>query len=172
MSLKKIMFISGMPGLYQLIAQSRNGFIAESLADKKRLHISNNQQVSMLSDISIFTTSEDIKLADVFRTMTTLEEKQTQVDLNADGSVILAAFEKIVPDFDKDRVYASDIKKVFKWYNLLKDKIDLATKEESAENAATENTAPVEAEKTEPVEATEAKPKAKRKTKKAENEKE
>ena len=99
------MFISGMPGLYQLVAQSRNGFIAESLADKKRSHVSNNQQVSMLSDISIFTTADDVKLAEVFRKMTALDEKLTKIDLNADGSVILSSFEKIQPEFDKDRVY-------------------------------------------------------------------
>ncbi|MCC7514396.1 MAG: DUF5606 domain-containing protein [Bacteroidia bacterium] len=171
MSLKKIMFISGMPGLYQLVAQSRNGFIAESLADKKRSHVSNNQQVSMLSDISIFTTADDVKLAEVFRKMTALDEKLTKIDLNADGSVILSSFEKILPEFDKDRVYTSDIKKVFKWYNLLKDKIDLAATEETTEDAATENTSPIDAEKTEAVEETETKPKAKRKTKKAENDK-
>ncbi|HCI57378.1 MAG TPA: hypothetical protein DFH96_01245, partial [Bacteroidetes bacterium] len=87
------------------------------------------------------------------------------------GSVILSSFEKILPEFDKDRVYTSDIKKVFKWYNLLKDKIDLAATEETTEDAATENTSPIEAEKTEAVEETETKPKAKRKTKKAENDK-
>ena len=129
------MFISGMPGLHKLVAQSRNGFIAESLTDKKRFHVSNNQQVSMLSDISIFTTAEDVKLIEVFKKMKDIGDEATNIDLNADGAVISKAFEKILPDYDKDRVYISDIKKVFKWFNLLKNDVDFLKEEEEQTNA-------------------------------------
>lgn len=129
------MFISGMPGLHKLVAQSRNGFIAESLTDKKRFHVSNNQQVSMLSDISIFTTAEDVKLVEVFKKMKEKGDEATNIDLNADGAVISKAFEQILPDYDKDRVYISDIKKVFKWFNLLKNDADFLKEEEEQSNA-------------------------------------
>ncbi len=129
------MFISGMPGLHKLVAQSRNGFIAESLTDKKRFHVSNNQQVSMLSDISIFTTAEDVKLVEVFKKMKEKGDEATNIDLNADGALISKAFEQILPDYDKDRVYISDIKKVFKWFNLLKNDVDFLKEEEEQTNA-------------------------------------
>lgn len=121
MSLKKIVSISGMPGLYRAIAQTKTGFVVEALADKKRFSTGGSQQVSSLTDISIFTTGEDKKLVDVFKAMKELPEADTKVETNADGATLKNAFKKIVPDYDEERVYASDIKKVFKWFQFIKD---------------------------------------------------
>src|SRR5690606_24208243 len=165
MSLKKIMSISGMPGLYKVVAQTKNGFIAESLVDKKRFPVHSNQQVSMLSDISIFTESEDIKLSEVFRKMKAMPEGDTDIDMKADGATLYQAFEKILPEYDKDRVYPSDIKKVFKWYNLLKNEVDFSEEEKptATEESKEESTEEPAADK---------KPAAKKKTKKSATDKE
>ncbi len=181
MSLKKIMAITGMPGLYKVIAQTRNGFIAESLADKKRFPVTSNQQVSMLADISMFTTAEDVKLTEIFKTMKAMSDGETQVHKDADGATLKNAFKKILPGYDEERVYASDIKKVFKWYNLLKDVIDFNEFEEEttiAVEAAATPTPTVEQKEEAPAKKTRAKApkketaegeeKPKRKTKKTE----
>lgn len=133
MSLKKIIAISGMPGLFRAVAQSKNGYIVESLSDKKRFPTGNHMQVSTLEDISIFTTGDDKKLTDIFKTMKQMPQTDTTVDANADGATLKSAFKKIVPDYDEERVYASDIRKVFKWYQFVKDMLD-ETEETNTEN--------------------------------------
>jgi hypothetical protein len=139
MSLIKIMSISGLPGLFKVIAQTKNGFIAESLVDKKRFPVSSNQQVSMLSDISIFTTGGDVKLVEVFKTMKKMPAADTHIDTNAEGAAIRAAFKKILPEFDEERVYPSDMKKVFKWFGLLKDTVDFDEVLEEKKEETTSN---------------------------------
>ena len=136
MSLDKIISISGMPGLYKAIAQTKGGYIVESLTDKKRFATGTTQQASVLKDISIFTTGEDKKLEEIFNTMKEMPEADTNIDINADGATLRSAFKKILPDYDEERVYASDIKKVFKWYQLIKDMLT----NEPETGAATEAT--------------------------------
>ncbi len=171
------MAITGMPGLFKVVAQTRNGFIAESLADKKRFPVTSNQQVSMLADISMFTTSEDVKLTEIFKTMKAMPESDTQISKDADGATLKSAFKKILPGFDEDRVYASDIKKVFKWYNTIKDIVDFneevkqeapAAEVAATEEKAAEETAPKKA-KAPKKEVAEGEEKPKRKTKKTES---
>lgn len=137
MSLKGIMHIAGLNGLHKVIAQTKTGFVAESLLDKKRFAVSSTQRVSMLEDISIFTTGEDIKLQEVFRKMKALPESDLTLDKDADGATTVKYFSRILPDFDKDRVYASDIKKIAKWYALVKDLI--TDEEEIKEQETTSN---------------------------------
>ena len=120
MSLDKILSITGKPGLYKLITQTRTGFVAESLMDKKRLSVSVRQNISVLSEIAIYTLTEEIPLKDVFEKIKEKENGQKTSVKPKDGKDKLEAyFFDVLPNYDEDRVYASDIKKVIQWYNLL-----------------------------------------------------
>jgi hypothetical protein len=120
MSLEKTIAIAGKPGLYKLVAQTRAGFVAESLIDKKRLSVSIQQNVSVLSEIAIYTLTEEIPLKEVFLK---IKEKEngapTSVGAKDNKDKLEEYFFAILPDYDEDRVYISDIKKVIQWYNLL-----------------------------------------------------
>ncbi len=122
MSLDKVLSISGKPGLYKLVAQTRGGFVAESLMDKKRLSVSVQQNVSVLSEIAIYTLTEEIPLKDVFKKIKKKENgKQTSVKPKDSKDKLEEYFFEVLPDYDEDRVYVSDIKKVIQWYNLLQE---------------------------------------------------
>ncbi|MFH4967617.1 DUF5606 domain-containing protein [Gaetbulibacter sp. M240] len=120
MSLEKVLSISGKPGLYKLITQTRGGFIAESLVDKKRMSVGIQQNVSILSDIAIYTLTEEVPLAEVFKKIQSKENGRKASVNPKDGKLKLEEyFFDVLPEYDEDRVYASDIKKVIQWYNLL-----------------------------------------------------
>ena len=120
MSLEKVLSISGKPGLYKLITQTRGGFIAESLIDKKRMSVGIQQNVSILSEIAIYTLTEEVPLAEVFKKIQTKENGQKASVNPKDGKLKLEEyFFDVLPEYDEDRVYPSDIKKVIQWYNLL-----------------------------------------------------
>ena len=120
MALEKVLAISGKPGLYKLVTQTRTGFIAESLIDQKRLAIGIQQNVSVLSEIAIYTLTEEVPLADVFRKISEKENGQETAISHKDSKDKLEEyFFEVLPDYDEDRVYVSDIKKVIQWYNLL-----------------------------------------------------
>lgn len=120
MSLEKVLSISGKPGLYKLITQTRGGFVAESLVDKKRLSVNIQQNVSILSDIAIYTLTEEVPLVEVFKKMQTKENgKKASVSPKDPKIKLEEYFFDVLPEYDEDRVYASDIKKVIQWYNLL-----------------------------------------------------
>jgi len=120
MELDKILAISKRPGLYKLITQSRGGFIAESLIDQKRLSVSISNNVSVLSEIAIYTLNEELPLKDVFLKIFEKEKGQdTSTSPKASKDDLEAYFFSVLPDYDEDRVYPSDIKKVLNWYNLL-----------------------------------------------------
>ena len=120
MALEKVLAISGKPGLYKLVTQTRTGFIAESLIDQKRLAIGIQQNVSVLSEIAIYTLTEEVPLADVFRKISDKENGQETAISHKDSKDKLEEyFFEVLPDYDEDRVYVSDIKKVIQWYNLL-----------------------------------------------------
>lgn len=122
MSLDKVLSISGKPGLYELKVQTRTGFIAESLVDGKRSTIGLKHNVSLLSEISIYTYSGEVKLFDVFKSIATKENNQPAVSHKDDNSVLVEYFREIMPEFDEERVYVSDIKKVLNWYNIVQKK--------------------------------------------------
>ena len=137
MSLDKILSIGGKPGLYKLLTQTRTGFVAESLIDKKRISVGLQNNVSVLSEIAIYTLEEELPLREVF-TKIQLKEKggKTSVGHKDDKLKLEEYFFELVPDYDEDRVYPSDIKKVIQWYNLLHENgiTDFTTvEEESAE---------------------------------------
>ena len=120
MELDKILAISKKPGLFKLITKSRGGFIAESLIDQKRLSVSISNNVSVLSEIAIYTLGEELPLKDVFFKIFEKEKGQdTSTSPKASKDDLEAYFFSVLPDYDEDRVYPSDIKKVLNWYNLL-----------------------------------------------------
>ena len=122
MELDKILAISKKPGLYKLITQSRGGFIAESLLDKKRISVSISSNVSVLSEIAIYTLSEEIPLETVFSKIFEKENgNSTSISPKASKDDLEAYFFSVLSNYDEDRVYASDIKKVLSWYNLLNE---------------------------------------------------
>jgi len=119
MNLKDIIAIGGRPGLYKFIAQAKNGIIVESLSDGKRLPAYSSDKVSALEDIAIFTEGEEVKLADVFKRIFEKENGGKSLNPKSSGDELKSYFETVLPDYDKDRVYTSDMKKVFSWYNQL-----------------------------------------------------
>ena len=120
MSLDKILSISGKPGLYQLKTQTRSGFVAESLLDGKKVSVSIHSNVSVLSEIAIYTLTEEVPLRKVFAAIKEKEEgKQTSISHKDSKDILEEYFFEVLPDYDEDRVYASDIKKIVQWYNLL-----------------------------------------------------
>ncbi|WP_434035318.1 DUF5606 family protein [Formosa sp. 4Alg 33] len=137
MSLDKVLAISGKPGLYKLIMQTRNGFIAESLLDNKRLSVTMNHNVSVLSEIAIYTLTEEVPLKVVLQTIATKENNGPSSISHKDSKDKLEEyFFGILPEYDEDRVYPSDIKKVIQWYNLLQknDLLDFESESEALEN--------------------------------------
>lgn len=119
MKLDKILSISGKPGLYELKNQSRGGFIARSISDGKTISVSVRHNVSLLSEIAIYTYSEEVPLRDVFRKISEKENGVEAISHKESKQKLESYFSEILPDYDVDRVYASDIKKIIQWYNLL-----------------------------------------------------
>jgi len=116
---KDLMSIAGKGGLYRYLAQARSGIIVESLADKKRTVAPPTARVSALEDISIFSEEEDVPLADVLMKIHDKEEGGKAIDPKSGNEELKAYFAEVLPEYDEDRVYVSDIKKVISWYNLL-----------------------------------------------------
>ncbi len=122
MELKDIMAISGKPGLYKFISQGRNAMIVENLESKLRTSAFATDKISALEDIAIFTTSEasqEEALKDVFKQIYELEKGKETISHKSSADELKAYFEKILPEYDRDRVYISDIKKLIQWYNIL-----------------------------------------------------
>ena len=136
MALEKIIAIGGKPGLYELIAQTKGGFVGESLVDKKRLTVSIRAKVSVLSEIAIYALDREVPLLEVFEAIHKKEEgKETSVSPKADKLALEEYFFSILPNYDEDRVYASDMKKILSWYNLL---LNSGTLNEALEAETTE----------------------------------
>ena len=143
MDLSKIMAISGKSGLFKIISQARGGLIVESLSDGKKMPVFASHRSSVLEDISMFTYTEDIPLKNVLWSIFQKEDgREVSIDLKTDGSALYDYFESVLPEFDKDRVYPSDIKKVLAWYNqLLQHDLISEPKEEEEAEAEKEETA-------------------------------
>ena len=122
MSLQKILAISGKPGLYDLKIQTRTGFVAESLLDGKKITVGLRANVSLLSEIAVYTYNEEVRLAEVFKAIAEKENEGPAISHKEDDATLKAYFREVLPEFDEDRVYTSDIKKVLNWYNLLQPK--------------------------------------------------
>ena len=129
MDLSGIISISSMPGLYKVVAQSKNGVIVESLTDKKRFPAFSNNKISSLEDISMFTTGEDKSISDILKAIYDKEKGGKCIDNKVDDKAVIAYFLEILPDYDKDRVYVSNMRKLYSWYNLLQETGNLKLKE-------------------------------------------
>lgn len=138
--LKGILAISGQSGLFKLVAESKNSIIVESLDTKKRIPVYSSAKVSALEDIAIYTYEGDIPLKDIFKTISDKEEGGAALSPKASGKELKTYFEEVVPEYDVDRVYVSDIKKVLLWYNSLqaKDMLDFSESEKPEEEQKTE----------------------------------
>jgi hypothetical protein len=146
MVLKDILSISGEQGLFRFLAQGKNAIIVEHLETKKRSSVHGSAKVSSLDDIAIFTEKEDMPLGKVFDLIYDKENGGPAIDPKSDSSSLLKWFEGVLPDYSRNKVYASDIRKVAQWYNIL-HKLDLLVKEEpkteEAENKAEETSGEV-----------------------------
>lgn len=136
MDLKDILAISGKQGLYKNIGQSKNGVIVESLIDGKRFPAFAHERISSLAEISVFTLEEDIPLEDVFKKIFEKYEGKEAIDPKSGGEKLKAFMKEVLPDYDEDRVYVSDIKKMLAWYNLLvsQNMLEFPEEEEKAES--------------------------------------
>ncbi|MEM5564248.1 DUF5606 domain-containing protein [Psychroserpens sp. AS72] len=120
MTLDKILSISGKPGLYKIVTQTRNGFVVESLIDQKKVSVNIHSNISVLSEIAVYTLTEELPLREVLKKIRTKEDsKQTSISHKDSKDKLEEYFFEVLPDYDEDRVYASDIKKIVQWYNLL-----------------------------------------------------
>jgi len=119
MNLESIISITGKPGLFKVISQIKNGLVVESIVDKKRMPVHASDKVSALSDISIYTNDSDIPLSDIYDKIFKKTGGKEAVSHKASQDELRSYLKEIVEDFDQDRVYHSDLKKLFQWYNLL-----------------------------------------------------
>lgn len=156
MNLKGLIAIAGKPGLYKVIASGKNTLIVESLIDGKRYPAYTSNKVSALDDITMFTTDEDVPLSDVIKKIYDLEKGAACVDAKAEPSEHHSYFEKVLPNYDKARVYNSDLKKLFSWYNILQSSGTLKKIEEEMKVA--ESGEEKKAETAEGLESKEVKP--------------
>ncbi|MFT4983959.1 MAG: hypothetical protein ACI9Q9_001011 [Flavobacterium sp.] len=131
MNLEKILAISGKPGLYVLKVQTRTGFVAESLADGKKITVNLKSNVSLLSEISVYTYEGEKPLAEIMDKIADKESNGPSISHKEDNATLAAYFKEVLPDYDEERVYPSDIKKIVNWYNMLESK-GLVVDEEQA----------------------------------------
>lgn len=136
MNLEKILSIAGKPGLYALKVQTRTWFVAESLVDGKKSTVGLKVNVSLLSEISIYTINEEKPLAEVMRNIAIKENEGPAISHKENNETLVAYFSEVLPEYDAERVYPSDIKKVLNWYNLLQSKGLVSKEEPKIENAA------------------------------------
>ena len=135
--LKGILSISGQSGLFKLISQTKNGILVESLETKKRMPAHASAKVSALEDIAIFTDEEEVPLKVVFKTIFTKENGGQAIDPKSNNDILKKYFEQILQNYDKNRVYVSDMKKVISWYNSLQ-KENMLNFDENASSANSE----------------------------------
>jgi hypothetical protein len=166
MTLKGIISISGKSGLFKVIAQGKNNVIVESLADHKRFPAYATDRISALEDISIYTYNEDKSLVDIFETIFKKEDGKPCISHKEDPAKLSAYLLEILPDYDQERVYPSDIKKIYMWYNLLQAAGELKLEDE-AEAPAEDGEKADDTKKTKEAKPKETKPKAAAKPKAA-----
>jgi hypothetical protein len=134
--LKGILAISGQPGLFKLVTEAKNSLIVESLLTGKRIPAYSTSKISALADISVFTETGEIQLKELFKK---IQESGKSVSPKASANEIKSFFEEVLPEYDKDRVYVSDMKKILQWYQLLSDQNLLTeTEEEKPEENTSE----------------------------------
>lgn len=116
--LKGILSISGQPGLFKMVTEAKNSIIVESLLTGKRIPAYSTSKISALSDISVFTQTGEIQLKELFKK---IQENGKVISPKASANEIKVLFSEVLPEYDQDRVYVSDMKKIFQWYQLLNE---------------------------------------------------
>ena len=133
MELKDFISVAGKSGLHTIVGKSKNNVIVESLKDKKRFPIFNTNKISALSDISIYTYDEEILLSEVFDRIQKKYQKDAAISHLEKGDELRKVFEELIPNYDQEQVYNSDIKKGFQWYNILHETNNLIQEESNEE---------------------------------------
>jgi hypothetical protein len=134
MEFNKIIAVTGKPGLFEVISQSKTGIIVKSLVDGKRFPILSTQNVSLLENIAIFTYEEEVPLLTIFKSISEKAAGKETISHKESSAKLTAFFSEILPDFDQERVYTSNIKKIVQWYNaLIVVGFDFATAELSSD---------------------------------------
>ncbi len=134
MKLKNIVAINGKPGLYEIKAQSKGGIIVESMLDGKKFPVTATHNISALNEISIYSYEEDIPLRIILKSIGEKENGKETISHKESGKILTSYFREILPNFDEERVYTSNIKKVMQWYNLLASRnFDFASIKEEQE---------------------------------------
>lgn len=121
MDLKDLLAITGKPGLYKTVGQNKSSLIVESLTDGKKIPVYSANKISALEDISVYTYEEDIPLKKVFTLIAEKESGGKAITPKASSEELKNYMREVLPDFDQDRVYTSDLKKIFNWYNNLQE---------------------------------------------------
>tara|TARA_B100001540_G_scaffold315217_1_gene341938 strand:+ start:1632 stop:2039 length:408 start_codon:yes stop_codon:yes gene_type:complete len=119
MNLEKIINVAGWPGLYKIISQAKNLIIVESIENKKKSPLNSRNQANMLEEIGIYTYEDTKPLSEIFEKIAKKENYNSTINHKSDNKKLTEYFRTILNDYDEDRVYISDIKKVFQWYNIL-----------------------------------------------------
>jgi hypothetical protein len=132
--LKGILSVSGLPGLFKLITEAKNRIIVESLLTGKRMPVGTTTKISSLDDIALYTSSGDLPLKDVLKKISEHEQGGQTIDPKSADQEIKKYFSKVIPDYDREKVYVSDIRKVLLWYNILHEKELLVFEEEVKED--------------------------------------
>jgi hypothetical protein len=143
MDLSKILAISGKPGLYMMLSETKTGLLVEAMDTKKRFPVFAHEKISSLEEISIFTEDEDLPLKEVLKKIYDSLEGKKAPDHKSDPKELKAFFKEAVPEYDEERVYNSDIKKVIHWYNQLHEHkmLDFTAEEEEEEEKKEEDKA-------------------------------
>lgn len=144
MDINKILSIGGRPGLWEMKAQTRGGVLAESLMDGKKIPVNVKNNISMLGEISIYTYAEEIPLREVFQKIGEKESFKKSIDHKTNKNELISYFREVLPEFDEDRVYQSDVKKIIQWYNTLIEKgftsfVEAESEEEKTEEKVEES---------------------------------
>lgn len=147
MDLTGIISISGKPGLYKIVSQTRGGLIVESLQDAKRTAVHGSERVSSLEDISIYTYEEDLLLSEVFAKMLKASDSKEVLSHKSKTEELKEFLLSVLPNYDQERVYTSDIKKLIQWYNILIKKGLLKAEENTKEKKETKKKSVKEGEK-------------------------
>ena len=146
MKLKDFISVAGKSGLHTIVGKSKNNVIVESLKDKKRFPIFNTNKISGLSDISIYTYDEEILLSELFDRIQKKYKKEAAISHLESAEELKKVFEELVPNYDQEQVYNSDIKKVFQWYNILHDTDNLIKEELKEEKKESSDDADIKKE--------------------------
>ncbi len=140
--LKGILAISGQPGLFKIVSEGKNSVVIESLLTGKKSTAYADAKMSSLEDIAIYTSTEELPLKKVFKKISDKENGGLSINAKASPEELKNYFEEVLPDYDKGRVYGSDVKKVVSWYNLLHEKGLLKFEDDLKEEVASETSSP------------------------------